>query len=89
MNPHSEKGYSAAVKLELRADGRIFELASVSLTKVVLRNGVELPACRAEVAVFVDDCVSVWPVRIPGAVPFDTTVMTQSCGEMRREVVSR
>ena len=78
-------GYSARVKLELRVENRVFELASVASTKFVLREPVELPACDAEIAMFVDDDLYVWPVRIPnGSVPFDKKVIMQMRGDMQR-----
>lgn len=78
-------GYSARVRLELWVDNLVLELASVAPSKCVLREAIELPACDAEIAMFVDDHLYTWPVRIPnGAVPFDPKVWTQSRGEMMR-----
>ena len=85
QNSAVETGYCVRVQLELRVDSRVFELASVGPTKCVLREAVELPACNAEIAMFINDNLYVWTVRIPnGTVPFDKKVSMQILGEMRR-----
>ena len=85
MEATQQKSYSAEVRLELRADGRIFDLASVGPNRFIPREPLELDACDAEVAMLVDGDLFVWPVRLPhGALPFDKSVLTQSRGEMQK-----
>lgn len=83
--PIQQKGYSAEVRLELRANGQVFDLAGIGPNKFVPRVPIELPMCDAEVVMFIDGTGYLWPVRLPnGAVPFDRTVPTSPRGEMQR-----
>lgn len=77
--------YSASVKLELRVGDRVFELAGTGPNDIILRHGIELDPCDADIAMFVNDQLFIWPVRIPNyVVPFEHQVITQSRGEMIR-----
>jgi hypothetical protein len=81
----NEKGYSATVRIELRVNDQSFEISSIGPNAFTLKVAAEIPACNAEIAMFVDDNVCIWPVILPiGAVPFDRDVTTQPRGEMRR-----
>ena len=80
-----ESAYSATVKLELRVDGHVFELASTGSNECILRNGIELGPCDADIAMYVENQLFIWPVRIPNhVVPFERRVRTLSRGEMIR-----
>jgi hypothetical protein len=81
----NENGYSATVRIELRVDGDTFAISRIGPHAFTLTEAVELPACDAEIAMFVDGSLCIWPVRLPnGAVPFDRNVATQPRGEMQR-----
>lgn len=83
--PIQQKGYSAEVRLELRADGRIFDLASIGPNKFVPRHPLELPSCDAEIVMYIDGSGYLWPVRLPnGAVPFEKSITTSSRGAMQQ-----
>ncbi|HEY4259905.1 MAG TPA: hypothetical protein VGM98_07090 [Schlesneria sp.] len=83
--PIPQKGYSAEVRLELRAEGQVFDLAGIGPNKVTPRAPLELPVCIADVVMYIDGTGYLWPVRLPnGAVPFDKSVPTAPRGEMQR-----
>ncbi len=83
--PIPQKGYSAEVRLELRAEGRVFDLAGIGPNKFTPRAPLELPICNADVVMFIDGTGYLWPVRLPnGAVPFDKSVATAPRGDMQR-----
>ena len=82
--PIQQRGYSSEVRLELRAEGRVFDLASIGPNKFVPRDPLELPSCDAEIVMFIDGAGFLWPVRLPnGAVPFERSIVTSSRGEMQ------
>ena len=82
---NQKNGYSAEIRLELRTEGCVFELASVGPNHCIPRNPIELDACDAQIAMYVDERLFVWPVRIPHKiVPFDTKIVMQLRGEMQR-----
>ncbi len=79
------RNFSAEVRLQLRADNRSFDLASIGPNEFIPRQPLELAACDAEVVMFIDGTQFLWPVRLPhGAVPFDSKIMTESRGCMQR-----
>jgi hypothetical protein len=80
-----QRGYSAEVRLELRANGNVFDLASIGPNRFVPRHPLELPSCDAEILMFIDGTGFLWPVRLPnGAVPFEKSISTSPRGEMQR-----
>ena len=73
------------MRLELRAEGKVYDLASVGPNRIIPRDHLEIDACDAEVAMIVDGELFIWPVRLPhGAYPIDRKVVTTPRGEMRR-----
>lgn len=85
LPPTEFKGYSAEVRLELRANNCAFDLASIGPNEFIPRQPLELSACDAEVVMFIDGTQFLWPVRLPhGAWPFDSKVVTQPRGDMLR-----
>ena len=84
-NTAQQQSYSAEVRLELRVSGKVFDIARVGPNGFVPREPMELDICDAEVAMFVDGDLFLWPVRLPhGVCPFDKNVKTISLGEMQR-----
>lgn len=76
---------SAELRLELRASGQVYDLASIGPNQFIPRQPLDLPSCDAEVVMFVDGSGFLWPVRLPnGAVPFEKTISTSPRGEMQR-----
>lgn len=85
VQPTDQRHFSAEVRLELRASGEVFDLAGIGPAEFVPRHPLDLPACNAEIVMFVDGTGFLWPVRLPqGAVPFEKTVRTESRGDMQR-----
>ena len=71
--------FSSDVRLELRADGRAFDLAAIGPNDVTPRMPMDLPPCDGEIIMVVDGQPVSWMVRIKhGAVPFDRTVQVDS-----------
>lgn len=81
---HPER-VSAEVRLELRACGQVYDLASIGPNQLIPRHPLDLPSCDAEVVMFVDRSGFLWPVRLPnGAVPFEKAILTSPRGDMQR-----
>ena len=84
-HPIDHKHFSAEVRLELRASGQVYDLASIGPNQFVPRYPLDLPSCDAEVVMFVDGSGFLWPVRLPnGAVPFEKVISTSPRGHMQR-----
>jgi hypothetical protein len=85
MSAAQRQGYSTEVRLELRVNGKVFDIARVGPNSFVPREPMELDVCDAEVAMFVDGELFLWPVRLPhGVCPFEKNVKTIALGEMQR-----
>jgi len=73
------------VHLELRAEGRQFELAAIGPHEIYPREPLDLGVCDAEIVMDVDGKRFLWRVRLRnGAVPFDKVVPTDALGDVER-----
>jgi hypothetical protein len=67
---HGYGSYSADVQMELRVNGRIFDVGQLGPDFVILRDATEHPPADGEMMVSIDGDVKRWPVRLPdGVVP--------------------
>ena len=75
--------FSADVRIELRAEGQIVDVASIGPNEIILRDFQDIGICDAEIAMFIDGIEFLWPVRLPeGAVPFASDVYMVPRGPM-------
>lgn len=72
-------GYSSNVRLSLVTADRCVLLSKIGPGYIVFRGeGVDLPACEAEIVMDIDDRRHQWPVTLScGAVPFDRTAQVE------------
>ena len=77
--------FSSTVRLELHADGRVFNLAGIGPNEIIPRDTIDLNPCDAEIFMDVDGQSFVWSVTLNhGAVPFDGIIEIEPRGEIRR-----
>jgi hypothetical protein len=70
--------YSAEVRLQLEAQGKVWPLAKMGRGHIVPSAPIELPPCDAVVMMTVDGSERRWNVRlVDGASPFDTDIRTR------------
>ena len=75
--------FSAAVDIELRADGRLFDVWSIGPSSIVLKEPQEIPAGEAEILLLVDGKLFKWKIRLPfGSVPFDEEIEIVPLGRL-------
>lgn len=64
--------YSSVVRLELVVDDHSYPLAKIAPSHIVFREPVELPPCRGEILMHVDDRTERWSVVLThGTTPID------------------
>ena len=64
--------FSAAVDIELRADGRLFDVWSIGPSSIAVKEPQEISAGDAEILLPVDGKLFKWAIRLSfGSVPFD------------------
>ncbi|WP_437203263.1 hypothetical protein [Planctomicrobium sp. SH664] len=67
--------YSSTVQLNLIVGSQTIELSRIGPRSVVLKKGMELPRCRAEIIMRVDGRIRKWAVKlVHGAVPYEREV---------------
>jgi hypothetical protein len=77
--------FCSSVRLELRAEGRSFDLAAIGPNDIIPREPLDLPTCDADVVMDVDGQQFLWRVHLKnGAVPFDQIVKAESLGDVER-----
>jgi hypothetical protein len=77
--------FSSTVRLILRTEGSLVELAGIGPSEIFLRSPVELDPGIAEIFMEVDGQTFAWPVTlVRGAVPFDRVVEIASRGDIQR-----
>ncbi len=60
----TQNGHSGDIKLNLRVNGHIVELAQIAPEHVVARNPMDLSPCDAEVVMELDGKEHRWPVLL-------------------------
>jgi hypothetical protein len=77
---HAYGSYSADVQMELRVNGRVFDVGQLGPDFVMLRDPVEHPPADGEMMVSIDGHVKRWRVLLPEGV---------SPGKDRTRIVER
>lgn len=60
--------YSADVQMELRVNGRVFDVGQLGPDFVMLRDPADHPPAQGEMMLSIDGHVKRWPVQLPDGV---------------------
>jgi hypothetical protein len=60
--------YSADVQMELRVNGRVFDVGQLGPDFVILRDATDHPPAQGEMMLSIDGHVKRWPVQLPDGV---------------------